>query len=363
MREMQALGHQVCAYEPADGWSRANLTADFTGLALEGFSGSFPLLRPQTYRLNTLDLDQVLHGADVVLVHEWNDPQLVRAIGRKRLEGGRFVLLFHDTHHRALTAPGAMEAYDLDGFDGVLAFGEVIRQIYLKKGWSRRAWTWHEGADISHFRPRGGDRRDGDLVWIGNWGDDERSSELHRFLLEPSHRLKLKTAVYGVRYPQPALEALEHHDIEYKGWLANHRVPAVFQRYGVTVHIPRRPYVEALHGIPTIRVFEALACAIPLICSPWHDTEGLFRPGVDFLVARSGEEMTRLLRQVLCDRAFARELSTRGLETVRSRHTCRHRVLELLQICHELGVRDERPSTQKVDTAARGEISRAASPL
>ena len=36
---------------------------------------------------------------------------------------------------------------------------------------------------------------------------------------------------------------------------------------------------KALPGIPTIRVFEALACGIPLVSAPWQDEEGLFRPG------------------------------------------------------------------------------------
>ncbi len=342
VRELQALGHQVSVYEPADGWSRTNLMADFTSLALEGFRANFPFVRPEIYRLGSLDLDQALHGADVVLVHEWNDPRLVAALGRKRIEGGCFALLFHDTHHRAATDPESLGAYELEGYDGVLAFGEVIREIYLNRGWSRRAWTWHEAADISLFRPQHSERRDGDLVWIGNWGDDERSAELHRFLLEPSRALGLRSVVHGVRYPQQALDALSRHGIAYRGWLANHRVPAVLRRFGVTVHIPRRPYVQALPGIPTIRIFEALACGVPLICSPWNDIEGLFRPGTDFLIARSTDEMTALLRRVLSDQALATQLAARGLETIRARHTCRHRVVELLQICRELGVGDER---------------------
>jgi spore maturation protein CgeB len=103
------------------------------------------------------------------------------------------------------------------------------------------------------------------------------------------------------------------------------------------VHIPRRPYVENLPGIPTIRVFEALACGIPLICAPWHDAEGLFRPGRDYLVAENGREMTRLLREVLTDDALAAALVESGLETIRARHTCRHRVDELLSILKQCG--------------------------
>jgi spore maturation protein CgeB len=109
-------------------------------------------------------------------------------------------------------------------------------------------------------------------------------------------------------------------------------VPAAFARYRVTVHVPRRPYAAALPGIPTIRPFEALACGIPLVSAPWQDSEGLFRPGEDYLVARNGAEMTRQLELVLRDQSLAERLSSHGLETIRRRHTCGHRVDELLEI-------------------------------
>ncbi|MFX9521798.1 glycosyltransferase, partial [Acinetobacter baumannii] len=79
--------------------------------------------------------------------------------------------------------------------------------------------------------------------------------------------------------------------VAYKGWLPNARAPEIFARHRVTVHVPRRFYVDMLPGIPTIRVFEALACGIPLVSAPWSDAEGLFRPGRDFLFARDGLEV------------------------------------------------------------------------
>jgi spore maturation protein CgeB len=106
----------------------------------------------------------------------------------------------------------------------------------------------------------------------------------------------------------------------------------------LTVHIPRRPYAAVLPGIPTIRVFEALACGIPLICSPWKDAEGLFTPGEDFLIARSGEEMRDLMKEVLQDRALSQSLSLHGRQTILERHTCCHRVDELLEISRSLGL-------------------------
>jgi spore maturation protein CgeB len=186
------------------------------------------------------------------------------------------------------------------------------------------------------FTPGKRDRLDGDLVWIGNWGDNERTEELREFLIEPVAELKLRAEVFGVRYPEPALQLLRQAGIEYSGWLPNYRVPETFARYKIAIHVPRRPYVQALPGIPTIRPFEALACGIPLVCSPWNDCEGLFTAGRDYLVARNGAEMKKHLQALLTDKKMARDLADHGLATIRSRHTCRHRVEELLTICQSL---------------------------
>jgi spore maturation protein CgeB len=332
--ELLARGHDVGVYEPHDAWSVANLVAEHGTRPLADFAHAYPQLRSQRYEIATVDLHEVLDGADLVIVHEWNDHALVKRIGEHRRDNPGYTLLFHDTHHRSVTQPESMAAYDLRHYDGVLAFGEVIRDLYRRHGWARHAWTWHEAADVRVFRPRPAAPRDGDLVWIGNWGDDERTAELRQFLVEPVRDLNLRARIHGVRYPQTALNELREAGIDYAGWLPNHQAPQVFARFGVTVHVPRRPYVQALRGIPTIRVFEALACGIPLVCAPWTDSEGLFEPGRDWLVARNGAQMRLHLRDVLADDELARELAQHGLRTILDRHTCAHRVDELLRI-HE----------------------------
>jgi spore maturation protein CgeB len=137
-----------------------------------------------------------------------------------------------------------------------------------------------------------------------------------------------------VRYPDAARRALAGAGIEYLGWLPNFEAPRAFAAHRLTVHVPRRPYVEALPGVPTIRPFEAMACAIPLVCSRWHDAEHLFAAGEDYLVARDGAEMRRHLRALLSDPELARAVAERGRTTVLARHTCTHRVDELLRIAH-----------------------------
>jgi len=330
--ELQSRGHDVIVYEPSDAWSAANLRAGYGPAALDGYRSAYPSLEAVTYDLETLDLDAAIASADLVIVHEWNAHELVARIGEHRAANGGYVLLFHDTHHRAVTAPESMAAYDLRHYDGVLAYGRAIREIYRREGWAAEAFVWHEAADTRVFRPIEGATREGDLVWIGNWGDDERTAELREFLIDPVAALQLRARIYGVRYPDDACATLASAGIEYCGWLPNHEAPRVFARYAATVHVPRRPYVRALPGIPTIRPFEALACGIPLISAPWDDAEQLFTPDRDYLVARDGGEMRRMLREVLNDPSLAAALAEHGLQTIRTRHTCAHRVDELLAI-------------------------------
>jgi len=337
MRELKALGHEAIALEPENSWTRTRLVADQGSAAVARFWRDFPDLTVRVYGPRFRH-EEMLDTADVVVVHEWTDPTLVARIGRARANGGRFTLLFHDTHHRAVSAETEIAALKLKDYDCVLAFGEALRQRYLRAGWGHQVVTWHEAADTHLFRPMPDVERTKDLVWIGNWGDDERSAEIEAFLVEPAWRLKLTGTVRGVRYPPEALAALRLTRLHYGGWIANADAPAAFARHRVTVHIPRRPYVKALPGIPTIRMFEALACGIPLISAPWDDEEGLFRPGRDFLFARTGEEMTRLMHELLGDEDWRSDIAASGLDTIMARHTCLHRANELLDVVAACGV-------------------------
>ena len=331
MRDLIRRGHEAVALEPKGAWSRENLVRDQGEGAVRRFHETFPGLTSTVYD-TSFDHEAAVSDADVVIVHEWTDPALVERIGKARRNGGSCTLIFHDTHHRAVSSEGDIAGLKLQDYDLVLAFGETLRQRYLAAGWGRNVFTWHEAADIALFHPTPGVEKTGDLIWIGNWGDDERSKEILEYLVEPVRDLRLKATVRGVRYPDHALEALDEAGIAYGGWIANAEAPKAFAQNRVTVHIPRRPYVENLPGIPTIRVFEALACGIPLISAPWNDSENLFRPGVDFLVARNGAEMKERLWEVLSEPSLAAALAEEGRKTILARHTCSHRVDELLAI-------------------------------
>lgn len=349
--ELQSRGHDVQIYEPEDSWSRANLLQEAGQDAIDEFHHAFPTLRSTTYRLDNLRLEEWLDNVDLALVHEWSDPALVAAIGRYRRTHNHFRAFFHDTHHRAVTAPDELARFDLRDYDGILAYGASLKEAYARRGWGKNVHVWHEAADTRVFYPRNRDTTSGEVIWIGNWGDDERSEEIREFLIHPISRGGWKAVVRGVRYPQQALDELNAAHIEYGGWIPNSKVPEAFAQFRATVHIPRRPYTRQLPGIPTIRPFEALACGIPLISAPWNNTENLFRPGQDFLIVHNGSQMEQALRDVINDDDLSDAFSTAGLETIRTRHTCAHRVDELLSIYESA-----KPASSKSDIPLYTEV-------
>jgi spore maturation protein CgeB len=339
LRALGGLGHQVNAFEPESEWSIDNLQTEPAGQkSLQRFAQTYADIDLQTY--SPLDPEELwrdrLRGVDVVLLHEWNPPLMARTLLHLREQLG-YKLLFHDTHHRASSSPEQIERFSLRGFDGIVAFGSALATIYRQRFHVRHVWTLHEAADTTVFRPNSECESEETIVWIGNWGDGERSRELCEYLLQPAAALRplAQTVIYGVRYPKEALASLGQAGVRYGGYLANLDAPEVYARSRVTVHVPRQQYAAAMTGIPTIRVFEALACGIPLASAPWQDTEQLFRPG-DFLLAQDGTRMTEALRYLLSNPSAAEDLAARGRETVLARHTCRHRAQELTAICEEV---------------------------
>jgi spore maturation protein CgeB len=342
VRALVQMGHHVRCYEELGGWSLKNL-ANHEGQAaisaVDDFRKQYPELDIRFYNNDSSFVEfatEELRGADVVIFHEWSTPAVVnKALSLKQKLG--FRTLFHDTHHRAYTSARDILQFHLHLFDGVLAFGEAIRTIYADGFGVPCVWTFHEAADIAKFKPFPLPK-DIDVLWIGNWGDEERTRELREFLIDPAAALgEPRYVVHGVRYPTHALRDLQEAGIEYRGYLPNLNCPQVYSRSLLSLHVPRRQYANGLSGIPTIRVFEALACGTPLLCSPWTDVEGLFRPGQDYLVVPDGRAMQAEITHLLHDHRARRQLAGNGLQTIRDHHTCEHRARQLLTICEELG--------------------------
>ncbi len=340
IRNLQALGHRVIALEEEGNWSASNLVRDNGMEPVLEFQRRFSFIDHRNYALNGRAhlygwLSELLSQVDVCLVHEWNPTDLIRAVGETAARLG-VVTLFHDTHHRALTEPARIPQMGLDAYSAILAYGPTIADIYRSTTDGPEVLVFHEAADTDLFRPL--DRpKTRDVVFVGNWGDDDRNQSTWQFFIEQGRALPdLTFALFGVRYPPDVLEAIQTTGIRWEGWLPNYLAPEVYASSKLTVHIPRKEYVEALRGTPTIRVFEALACGIPLISAGWQDDSGLFEEGADYLAVTAPSQMEEALRWLAADAEARERIGSHGRETVLSRHTCRHRAEQLIDIVQRL---------------------------
>ena len=341
IRALGARGHDVSGVERWRNWSTDQLFQDHGHGPIVEFSRLFHDLNIEMYGgwdSIVEEADALTRGADLVVVHEFNEPELVGALGYVRRRRKDFALLFHDTHHRPATVPWQTARFNLQQYDGVLAYGDSLADVYRRDFGQENVWTFHEAADTTVFFPRDAEDRD-DVVWIGNWGDDERTREVREYLVDSARLLpELRFAVHGVRYPDEGLREIREAGIEFRGWIANYKVPEAFARAKMTLHIPRGPYLDLLPGIPTIRPFEALACGIPLLSTPWPDVEGLFREG-DFVRVTSPTEMREQMLRLARDPDARAEIAQKGLETVLARHTCGHRAEQLEGIYEQVVAR------------------------
>lgn len=333
MRALQLRGHSTVCYEQVDNWSLTNLLR-VNPRAIQDFAREFPDLHFQRYALGDnleQSLREQLRHVDVALVHEWNEPELIRLVGRLAAELG-IQAFFHDTHYRVVLDDAHRASLGLERYTGILAYSPSVAERYRSLGFAH-VEVFHEAADTTVFAPLALPKTT-DVVFIGNYGDGDRSDELEDYVFGPRLSLRqLRYAVYGVRYPEEVVARLNNGlDITYGGWLPNVRVPHVYSSARVVLHVPRRQYVELLPGTPTIRVFEALASGACLISLPWQDTDGLFEAGRDYAVAHSPEEMRELIGSLCADDTARTAFGEHGRQTILQRHTCGHRADQLLQV-------------------------------
>src|SRR5438552_11711419 len=102
MRALQQRGHQTICYEQTDNWSLSNLLA-INPQAIEAFTNDFPDLRFERYALDRFPdwVHARLTDADMILVHEWNDPRVIHLVGEVAQQMG-VPAYFHDTHYRVV---------------------------------------------------------------------------------------------------------------------------------------------------------------------------------------------------------------------------------------------------------------------
>ena len=149
-----------------------------------------------------------------------------RALGRLRARGGRFTLLFHDTHHRAVTAPRRdARLRPRRATTACSPSARRWRDVYRALGLGRPRVRLARGRRHAPFHPPAQESAREGLVWIGNWGDGERSDGARRAsCCEPAHDAGLAARhLRRALSRRGAARRSQRYGARYRGWLAECR--------------------------------------------------------------------------------------------------------------------------------------------
>jgi spore maturation protein CgeB len=275
-----------------------------------------------------------VRGADLVVVGSYV-PEGV-AVAKWVLDEAGGAVAFYDIDTPVTLAK--LEAGDeeylapelVPRFDLYLSFtgGPTLARLESRWG-ARRARAFHCLVDQEAYAPVEVES-EWSLGYLGTYSAD-RQAVLERLLLEPARALSQdRFCVAGPQYPRqlewpPNVDRIEHLPPP------EHARFYCAQRY--TLSVTRADMARAGWS-PSVRLFEAGACGIPVISDTWPGIEELFRPGVDILVARDGRDVVRFLRETGEDerRAIGARLRARVL----AEHTASRRAAELESHVREL---------------------------
>ena len=169
-----------------------------------------------------------------------------------------------------------------------------------------------------------------DLGYMGTYSDD-RQPPLDRLMLEPARKWGSgRFVVAGPQYPAHISWPRNVHRIEHLP-PSEHRAFYNAQRY--TLNITRADMVSMGYS-PSVRLFEAAACATPIISDYWQGLDTFFTIGSEILVSRSPSETLNYLHDTPEEERLA--IAKRARARVFSEHTAAHRALELYGYISEL---------------------------
>ena len=265
-------------------------------------------------------------AADAVVVGSYTPDGV--AVGRWAQDAACGVTAFYDIDtpvtlaglaagDSAYVSPGIIPRYDLYlSFTG----GPALRTLEERYG-ARAARALYCSVDADAYRPRD-TAVWWDLSYLGTYSPD-RQPALERLLIAPARAAPdLRFCVAGPQYPDdidwpPNVERLEH--------VAPSDHPDFYAASRFTLNLTRADMVEAGWS-PSVRLFEAGACGVPIISDLWDGLETLFIPGREILLADGPQDVLAALRTM--PEADRSALGAAGRRRILAAHTAEHRAAE-----------------------------------
>jgi spore maturation protein CgeB len=199
---------------------------------------------------------------------------------------------------------------------------------FLETLGARRPTPFYCVADTTLYRPLDVPSR-WELGYLGTYSDD-RQPKVDELLVGPAQaRPDRAFAVAGPQYPESIAWPA---NVERFESLAPPDHPAFYAAQRFTLNVTRADMVAAGWS-PSVRLFEAAACGVPVVTDWWDGLDAFFEPGLEILVAESGDDVLRHLRE------GDPRVGARARGRVLAEHTADHRAAELER--HVSRVREE----------------------
>jgi spore maturation protein CgeB len=199
--------------------------------------------------------------------------------------------------------------------------GPVLQQLQTRFG-ARRAVPLYCSVDVDEYRPLA-QPIDVDLGYMGTYSAD-RQPKLRALLLDPARELtKQRFVVAGAQYPREIVWPGNVRHVEHLP-PAEHRQFYGTQRF--TLNLTRADMVATGYS-PSVRLFEAAACGVPIISDEWPGLTEMFQVDDEILVARESSDVVDILQNV--SEARRSRLATAARQRVLTAHSGVHRAREL----------------------------------
>jgi spore maturation protein CgeB len=161
------------------------------------------------------------------------------------------------------------------------------------------------------------------LGYMGTYSKD-RQSALDRLMLEPARRYRqARMVVAGPQYPRCIRWPVNVERIEH---LSPKLHRAFYNRQAFTMNVTRSSMVRAGYS-PSVRLFEAAACGVPIISDRWPGIDEFFRPGEEILIADSPDQTLEYLTDMT--EKERNEIGQRARRRVLAEHTAARRTAQL----------------------------------
>jgi spore maturation protein CgeB len=216
----------------------------------------------------------------------------------------------------------------IPGFDVYFSFtgGPTLERLERQLG-AKRAVALYCAVDPQRYRPSAQAPR-WDLGYLGTWSAD-RQPVLDRLLVEAARRRpSLRFTVAGPCYPAD----IEWPDnVERTDHVAPGDHPRFYGSQRFTLNVTRADMVRAGWS-PSVRLFEAAACGVPILSDVWEGLDVVFGPG-EILPVRTTADVLEALNDIGDEER--ERIAAQARRRVLTEHTAAHRARELAS---QLGV-------------------------